>query len=113
MSSMYYLKEITHYFLHFVFPVFIALMFFRNNWKKAYLIMLGTMLVDLDHFFANPIFEPGRNSIGYHPLHTYPMIFLYFLGSIFFKGNYKIISVGLLFHMFTDFQDFYFWSKCL
>lgn len=109
IESVFYLKEIVHYFLHFVFPVVIALVFFKDNWKKAYLIMLITMLVDIDHVFADPIFELGRNSIGYHPLHSYPMIFLYFLGSIFLKGNYKIISVGLLFHMFTDFQDYYLW----
>lgn len=109
IENVFYLKEFIHYFLHFVFPVFIALVFFRNNWKKAYLLMLATMLVDVDHIFANPIFEPGRNSIGYHPLHTYPMIALYFLGTIFLKGNYRIIAVGLLFHMFTDFQDYYLW----
>lgn len=105
------LREIVHYFLHLVFPVFIALIFFRNNWKKAYLIMLATMLVDLDHIFANPLFDPNRNSIGFHPLHTYPMIALYALGVIFLKGNYKIIAIGLLFHMFTDFQDFYLWKQ--
>ena len=72
--------------------------------------MLATMLVDVDHLLATPIFQEGRSSIGFHPLHTYPMIFLYFLGAIFLQGNYKIIAIGLLFHMFTDFQDFYFWN---
>lgn len=110
MEYTLYLREITHYFLHLVFPVVIGLVFFRTNWKKAYLIMLGTMLVDLDHIFANPLFDPNRNSIGFHPLHTYPMIGLYAFGTIFLKGNYRIIAIGLLFHMFTDFQDFYFWK---
>jgi hypothetical protein len=91
--------------------VFIALVFFRKNWKKAYLLMLVTMLVDVDHLFATPIFEEGRCSIGFHLLHSYPMIALYFLGVVFLKGNYKIVAIGLLFHMFTDFQDYYFW-KC-
>ena len=101
------IREIAHYFLHLVFPVFIALIFFRKNWKKAYLMMLATMLVDLDHIFADPLFDPNRNSIGFHPLHTYPMIGLYALSIILQKG-YKIVAVGLLFHMLTDFQDFYF-----
>lgn len=112
MGEFLYLREFVHYFLHIIFPAVIAYMFFRKEWKKAYLMMLATMLVDVDHVFADPIFYPNRNSVGFHPLHSYPMIALYFLGVIFLKGNYKIIAVGLLFHMFTDFQDFYFW-RCL
>ncbi len=112
MENVLYFREIVHYFLHLVFPFFLAKIFWKDQWKKAYLILLSTMLVDLDHLFADPLFDPNRNSIGFHPLHTYPMIGLYFLGVIFLKGNWKIIAAGLLFHMFTDFQDFYFW-RCL
>lgn len=111
MEDVFSLREFTHYFLHLVFPVVIAYVFFRGNWKKAYLIMLATMLVDLDHIFADPLFDPNRNSIGFHPLHTYPMIALYALATIFLKGNYRIIAIGLLFHMFTDFQDYNFWHR--
>lgn len=110
MADPFYIREIIHYFLHFIFPVFIAKVFFKNNWKHAYLLMLATMLVDLDHVFADPLFDPNRNSIGYHPLHSYWMIALYFLGTIFLKGNYRIIAVGLLFHMIADFQDFFLWK---
>lgn len=110
METLLYLKGFVHYFLHFIFPLFIAKIFFRENWKKAYFLMLATMLVDLDHVFSTPIFSSGRNSIGYHPLHSYPMIAIYFLGAIFLKGNYKIISIGLVFHMLTDFQDFWLWK---
>ena len=39
----------------------------RTEWKKAYIIMLLTMLVDLDHLLANPIFDPNRCSINFHP----------------------------------------------
>lgn len=109
MDNILYLKGFLHYFLHFIFPVFIARFFFKSQWKKAYLIMLATMAVDIDHVFADPMFDPNRASIGFHPLHTYPAIAVYFLGTVFFRGNYKIASVGLLFHMFTDFQDYYFW----
>ncbi|WP_308421286.1 DUF6122 family protein [Cloacibacterium rupense] len=103
-------KISVHYFLHLVFPVFIALFFFRQNWKKAYLIMLCTMLVDVDHLLATPMFDSHRCSIGFHPLHSYYAIVVYALGSIFLKGDYRIISVGLLFHMLTDFQDYYCWN---
>jgi len=107
-SDIALLKTCTHYFLHLVFPVFIALVFFHKNWKKAYGIMLATMLVDLDHIFANPVFDPSRNSIGFHILHSYYAIAVYFL-LLFFKGNIRIVAVGLLFHMLTDFLDFNLW----
>lgn len=107
-SEIFLLKTCTHYFLHLIFPVFIALIFFRKNWKKAYFILLATMLVDLDHLFANPIFDPNRGSVGFHYLHSYYAISVYFL-MLFFKGNTRIIGVGLLFHMLTDLQDFYLW----
>ncbi|GAB0154928.1 hypothetical protein CHRYSEOSP005_01880 [Chryseobacterium sp. Alg-005] len=101
-------KACTHYFLHLVFPVFIALAFYRENWKTVYFILLATMLVDLDHLFANPVFDPSRNSIGFHIFHSYYAIAVYFL-MLFFRGNIRIIGIGLLFHMLTDFQDFHLW----
>jgi hypothetical protein len=102
-------KFAVHYFLHLIFPLVIAKIFFPKNWKNAYFIMLCTMFVDIDHLLSTPIFDPERGSIGNHVLHTYPMILIYFFGVLFLKGNYRIAAVGLLFHMFTDFQDFYFW----
>lgn len=100
------LQPITHYSLHLLFPGLIAWVFFRKEWKKAWLIMLATMLVDLDHLLADPIFDPTRCGIGFHPLHSYYAIAVYFL--IFFFSRLKIIKIivlGLLFHMFTDYQD--------
>lgn len=108
-SEFAVLKTFTHYFLHLVFPVFIALMFYRKSWKKVYLILLATMLVDLDHLFADPIFDPDRMSVGFHFLHSYYAIAVYFL-LLFFKGNLRIIGIGLLFHMLTDFLDFVLWN---
>lgn len=107
-SDIALLKTLTHYFLHLVFPVFIALIFYRKNWKKVYLILLATMLVDLDHLFADPVFDPGRMSIGFHFLHSYYAIAVYFL-LLLFKGNLRIIGIGLLLHMLTDFQDYVLW----
>lgn len=97
------LQPIVHYTLHFLAPGLIAWWFFRNEWKKAWLIMILTMLVDLDHLWAIPIFDPGRCSIGFHFLHSYYAISVYFL--LLFWKPARIVAVGLLFHMFTDFQD--------
>lgn len=94
---------IIHYTLHILAPGLIAWLFFKDNWKKAWLILLATMLVDLDHLFANPIYSPNRCSINFHILHSYYAIILYVL--IFFFKKFRIIAIGLLFHMFTDFID--------
>lgn len=102
------IKTCIHYFLHFVAPFFIALAFYRKNWRHAYLILLATMLVDADHLLADPIFDPNRKSIGYHPLHSYYAIAVYFL-MLFWKGKVRLVAIGLLFHMLTDYQDYEFW----
>lgn len=70
--------------------------------------MIATMLVDLDHLLADPIFDPNRCSVGFHLLHSYPAIGVYLIGLFFAKT--RIIAVGLLFHMLTDFQDCL-WSR--
>jgi hypothetical protein len=99
-----------HYSLHLIFPIFIAYIFFKKEWKKVYLIFLLTMLVDLDHLFSNPIFLSNRCSIGYHYLHSFHAILIYLL-ALFLRKPYKIIAIGLLFHMFTDFIDCIFTFK--
>jgi predicted cobalt transporter CbtA len=97
------LQPIVHYSLHFLGPGLIAYLFFRKEWKRAWLIMIATMLIDLDHLLATPIFDPGRCSINFHPLHSYWALAVYVV-LLFFKKT-RIIAVGLLFHLFTDFLD--------
>ena len=94
------MQEILHYFLHFIFPGLIAFLFFKTSWKKVYLTFLLTMLVDLDHLLATPIFDPGRCSIGFHPLHSYAAIAIYVL--LLFWPKTRIVAIGLLMHMITD-----------
>ncbi len=93
-----------HYFLHLGFPLILALVFFRSEWKKVYFILLATMLVDLDHLLADPIFDPNRCSINFHPLHTYYAMIVY-VALLFFKKPYNIIGLGLVLHMLTDALD--------
>lgn len=62
------------------------------------------MLVDLDHLFANPVFEANRCSINFHPLHTYWAMGFYVI-LLFLRKPYAIIGLGLLFHMLTDLID--------
>ncbi|MFT6127298.1 MAG: hypothetical protein ACJAVA_001785, partial [Flavobacteriaceae bacterium] len=77
------LQTITHYSLHLLVPGIIAYLFFRSNWKRAWLIMLATMLIDLDHLLADPIFSATRCSINFHPLHSYWAIAVYVLLAYF------------------------------
>ncbi|MFA5300507.1 MAG: DUF6122 family protein [Lutibacter sp.] len=101
------LRFITHYGMHFLLPGAIAFYFFRENWKWVWLIFVLTMLVDLDHLLATPIFDATRCSINNHPLHSYYAISFYFL--LLFFSKTRIIAIGLLFHMFTDYLDC-FWT---
>ena len=98
------MQTFIHYFLHFGFPAVIAYVFFKPLWKKAYLILIATMLVDLDHLLATPIFMANRCSINFHPLHTYYAM-VFYVALLFFPRPYRIIGIGLLFHMLTDYID--------
>jgi len=98
------MQAFTHYFLHLFFPLGIAWIFFRSDWKWTYLIFLATMLVDLDHLWADPIFEPQRCSIQFHYLHTYYAMIVYAI-LLVFRKPFNIIGLGLLMHMATDLID--------
>ena len=95
---------ILHYSLHFLLPLIIAILFFKKEWKKVYVIMILTMIVDLDHLLADPIYQADRCSINFHPLHSYYAIALYFIMS-FFRKPFNIIGIGLILHMIADFTD--------
>lgn len=99
------LKVTIHYTLHFLAPLLITFFFFKDQWKKVYLIFLLSMLIDLDHLLATPIFVENRCSINFHPFHSYIAIATYFLG-LFFKKT-RIVCIALLFHVLTDLIDCY------
>lgn len=95
--------DILHYGLHFLAPGLIAWVFYRERWRQVWLMLLATMLVDLDHLFATPVFDPDRCSIGFHPLHTTPAMGVYAV-MLFFPKT-RIWGVGLLLHMLADGLD--------
>ena len=94
-----------HISLHLVVPLAVVGLFFKKDWKIAYFIMLSTMLVDLDHLLANPIYDPNRCSIGFHPLHEPWFIAFYFILSFYPKTRF--IGIGLVIHMVLDAIDCY------
>lgn len=94
-----------HITLHFIVPALIAFLLYREIAMKAWLIMIATMVVDLDHLLAVPIYDPNRCSIGFHPLHSYVAIGIYFV--LLFFPKLRIIAIGLIIHMALDFIDCY------
>jgi hypothetical protein len=97
------LASIVHLVLHAAAPGAVAWFFFRTRWRRAWLIMLATMLVDLDHLLADPVYDPNRCGIGFHPLHTAPAIAGYAVLSLLRPA--RLIGVGLLVHMALDLAD--------
>jgi hypothetical protein len=93
----------THIVLHFLLPAILAGLFFRERWKYAYLIMVATILVDIDHLVANPIYNPNRCSIGFHPLHK--LWFVAFYIALCFAPKARLIGLGLSMHMALDAID--------
>ena len=91
---------IIHIALHFLIPAIVAGLFFRRDWKSAYLVMVSTILVDIDHLLANPVYDPGRCSIGFHPLHGFLPIALYVALCFIPKSRY--VGIGLVIHMVLD-----------
>jgi hypothetical protein len=111
-----------HIALHFLVPLLVALAFYRSRWRSAVLIMISTMVIDADHLLADPIYDPERCSIGFHPMHTAPAIAVYlalfalplFVG----RGSdprvlrptprvLHLVGLGLLIHVALD------WTDCL
>ena len=92
-----------HLVLHFVVPAVITGLFYRKIWKVAYLVMIATMLVDIDHLFANPIYDPNRCSIGFHPLHQLWFIAFYIM--LCFIPKTRLVGLGLSIHMALDAID--------
>ena len=92
-----------HIVFHLLLPLVVAWLFFRDRWKRAWLIMLAAMLVDLDHLAADPIVDPDRCSIGFHPLHSWPAMGVYV--AALFVPWFRLVGAGLVIHMGLDGLD--------
>ncbi len=110
-----------HLILHFVVPLLVGVALYRPRWRSAVLIMIATMVVDVDHLLADPIYDPARCSIGFHPLHRWTAIAFYALVAAIplvlrrtgapARATSEplriahLIGVGLLIHMALDGLD--------
>ncbi len=92
-----------HLAMHFLAPAVLAGLFFKKQWKVAYFLMIATMLVDIDHILANPVYDPNRCSIGFHSLHE--LWFIGFYLALCFIPKTKLVGIGLSIHMALDAVD--------
>ena len=97
------LQTFAHYGTHLFLPLMISLIWYKSNWKMAFLIMLASMLIDVDHFLANPIFDPNRCSIGFHPLHSSFAILVYIF--LLIPKKSRLVALGLVIHIIADIVD--------
>lgn len=100
-------RHLVHYGFHLLVPILFARLFWKEHWKGAYAIMLGTMLIDVDHMLADPIFDPNRCSLGFHPLHTWWAAVVYGLLLFIPSWKWRAVAVGCLWHLCTDAVDCY------
>ena len=97
------IRPIIHILLHLLVPGAVAKVAFPRRWQTAWLVMALTLLVDLDHLLAVPIYDPNRCSIGFHPLHSLPAIALY--SAALLVPVLRMVAAGLLVHMGLDLAD--------
>jgi len=95
--------SVMHLLLHVAAPAAVAYGLYRAVWLRAWAVMMAGMLIDLDHLLANPIYDPNRCSIGFHPLHTWPAMMVYV--ALVFSRRTRWLGIGLLIHMLLDGVD--------
>lgn len=97
------IRFLVHYGIHFIVPIAIAWLFYRKRFKEAVLILWLGIIIDLDHLWAIPIFDPDRCSIGFHTLHTFVAFIIYLV--LFVYPKTRIYGLALLLHLVADSTD--------
>ncbi|WP_127139343.1 DUF6122 family protein [Flagellimonas oceanensis] len=97
------LRHLLHYGIHFLVPILIAFWFFKDKSIKVALILLAGIIIDIDHLWATPLYDPNRCSVGFHALHSYWAIAFYCVLP-FFKTT-RVIGFALIIHIFADILD--------
>lgn len=84
----------------------VALLAFPRRWLFSALVMSATIAVDLDHLLADPLYDPLRCSIGFHPLHAFLPVLAYLLLCFVPRPPWiRLIGLGLVIHMLLDASD--------
>lgn len=97
------LRPVIHLLLHVLVPVITARVLWPKTWKRAALWMLAGWVIDVDHLLADPIYAPGRCSIGFHPLHQWPALAVYI--ALLVPKKTRCFGMGLVIHIALDAID--------
>lgn len=97
---------------------------FTGFWAILICLLL-TMVVDVDHLLASPMYAPNRCSILFHPLHqswaivVYGVMVLWPLGLKLMANEWRyghglmaVLGMGLLIHMLLDGLDCLWMQAC-
>ena len=79
------------------------MIFYRKTWLTGYLLMMAGLTIDVDHLLADPIYDPGRCGVGFHPLHSAVPIVLY-AGALLHPRT-RTLGIGLCTHVILDSID--------
>ena len=99
------MRATLHILLHFLVPGLLAPGLSKwlkpvRSWQYYWYLMSATVVIDLDHLLAQPIYDSNRCSLGSHPLHTVWAAAAY-VGLLYSKKT-RIIALGLLIHLALD-----------
>ncbi len=94
-----------HYGGHWIAPFFIARLAAAGGWLRFAAVMLSANLIDLDHLLADPIFDSGRCSIGFHPMHGWVATFAYLAMLAIPRWWVRAFGIGALWHLAIDWGD--------
>lgn len=96
-------RPVVHILLHLAVPGVVARIGWRGHFWRSWAIMVGTLIIDLDHLLADPVYDPNRCSIGAHPLHDLWAIALYAL--LVVPKRTRLVGLGLVIHIALDAVD--------
>lgn len=74
----------------------------REAWPLLWPMMLSN-LIDADHLLADPIYDPARCSINFHPLHTWAAAAAYGVALLWARARW--FAAGALTHLALDALD--------
>ena len=99
------LQLILHYGGHWVAPLLMARLTQGVHWLRFGAVMLAANLIDSDHLLADPMFDPNRCSIGFHPLHGWIAAAAYLALLAVPRWWSRAFGLGALWHLAVDYGD--------
>ena len=97
------MRFLIHMIMHFAVPAALARAVGKDGWRTRCWQALSAMVIDIDHLLADPILDPNRCSVGFHPLHTEWAATLYAVLTLVPATRW--FGIGLIIHLLLDSLD--------